>query len=235
MDFSNSTTGDGLIQECERISTLGLGNITGNASRLKDFTARLNAAVDRFHAIAFRNDALWNFDATTQDDLPIADADLEDGIGDYAFDSGLLSVTQAFAKDSLGISHELMEQDDKAAPNAYIGTESGSPTHYELSGNSIILYPKPNYDMPDGLTVTFRRTAPRFAAADTTQAVGVPSLFHPFLAKHASFPYLVEHSLRHASAVAADIAKDELAIANFVANRGKPKRLGLRVSREDNR
>lgn len=235
MVFSDTTYAqDGLIQECERITNLGAGGITGQ--KLKDFTARINQGIDRFYSIAFQYDALWNFDDRTHGDLPIATTNIVSGTRDYLFDADLLMVTQVFAKDSSGVFHEIVPQDDLTSPKAYtVDDGSGVPTTYELVGNSIILNPSPNYNSTGGLKVTFKRNGDKFAYTDGALTPGIPSLFHGYLARFASFPYLVEKSLKHAGAVKQSIMEDEIAIREFISNRAKPKRAGLRIVQEDNR
>jgi hypothetical protein len=230
---------DGLIQECEDISGLGEGSISGNTSRLKKFTRRINNALDRFYSLAFQYDSLWNMDdrkyADSNQQLPIASTNLVSGQADYLFDDELLGVTQVFCKDSSGTWRELQPQDDKTSPNIYVGATSGLPARYELVGNSIILDPIPNYNSTLGLKVTFRRNGTKFTHTDGAIAVGIPSLFHSYLARHASYQHLIEKSLPWAALIAAEIQKDEEAIKRFIAQRAKPKRAGLSVTKENNR
>src|SRR6185503_1898724 len=185
MVFNDTSIGNGLIQECERITGLGDTGISNNATLLKDFTARLNSAKDRFYALAFEYDALWELDDTKQTDLPIATTNLVLGQRDYLFASELLAVDQVFVKNPSGIWNEITAQDDKNAPNAYIGVETGTPTEFELVGNSILLYPIPSYNSTLGLKVTFKRNGPKFSSSDGSVDVGIPSLFHPYLAREA--------------------------------------------------
>lgn len=238
--FSDTTYAqDGLIQECEDITGLGAGNISGNTARLKTFTRRINNATDRFYSIAFQNDSLWNMDDRRYADgdvqLPIATTNLVSGQADYLFASELLSVTQVFAKDSSGTWHELSPQDDKNSPNIYLGATSGLPTRYELVGNSIYLDPIPNYNSTAGLKVTFKRNGKRFAYTDGAIAVGIPSLFHSYLARMASLPYLIDKRISSKQDIALLIQQDEAAIAEFISNRAKPKRINLGIRQESNK
>lgn len=236
MVFSETNTRDGLIQECERICNLGVAGISGNSQLLKDFTSRINQGLDRFYSLAFEVDTLWNFDGRNQTDLPVAVTNLVSGQQDYQFASELLAVTQIFVKDSNGVFHIIDQQDDKNAPNAYLlSSASGVPSEYELVGNSVLLNPIPNYNSTGGLKVTFKRNGVKFASTDGSVAIGIPSLFHLFLARYGSLPYLIEKGLKHKNDVASLIAQDEMAIKKFVSNRAKPKRAGLRVRQEDNR
>src|SRR3990167_6998178 len=150
--YSDSTYAqDGLIQECEDICNLGAAGISGNTARLRTFTRRLNQAKDSFYTIAFKYDTLWNFDdrryADGDQNLPIATTNIVSGTKDYLFDDELLQFVQVFVKDSSGTFRELEQQDDRNAPRAYdLQSSTGTPTKYELVGNSILLDPTPNYN-----------------------------------------------------------------------------------------
>src|SRR5690606_7013004 len=131
--------------------------------------------------------------------LPIATTGLVEGTGDYLFDDEFLAVTQVFAKDPNGVFNELTEQDDKNDPEAYLQKQSqGTPKKYELVGSSIVITPTPNYTSEKALKVTFKRNGKPFLYTDGAITPGIPSLFHPYLARHASYPYLIENNLSHA-------------------------------------
>lgn len=236
MVFSDTTqVQDGLIQMCEDITGLGNTGISGNTTLLQRFTRNINGALDHFYALAFQYDANWNLDDRNKGDLPIATTDLKNGTQDYKFDSSLLAVVQVFVKDSTGTWHELSEQDDKTAPNTFLTTTSGLPSKYKLTGNSILLDSVPDYDSTGGLKVTFRRAAQKFTYTDGAVTPGVPSLFHPYLARYACLPYLIDKSKASKNDIAELIREDEEQIKNFMSNRAKPKRFGLRASKENNR
>lgn len=239
--FSDITGADeGLIQECEDISGLGAAGISGNTARLKTFTRRLNQAKDRFFTLAFKYDALWNFDSTKQVDLPIGYTSLTSGIKEYAlslFHTEVLQLTQLFAKDPNGVYHELTPQDDKASPSAYTLTNAnGTPTTFELVGNSLLVDPTPNYNQAStGLKAVFKRNDIKFVYTDGAVPIGTPSLFFGFLARQASLPYLIEKRLAQKNDIATMIQIDEKAICEFVSTRAKPKRIRLGITNHDNR
>lgn len=238
MVFSDTNNRQGLIQECERICGLGAGSISGDTELLKDFTARLNNAKDRWFSLAFQYDALWNFDSTKQSDLPIATTNLVSGTKEYAltlFHTEVLVLTQLFAKDPSGVFHELKAQEDKENPTAYTLTNANdTPTTYELVGNSLLLDPTPNYNSTGGLKLVFKRNDTNFAYTDGGVPVGIPSLFHAYLAREASLSFASERGLRNSNDIALMVVRDENAIKEFISNRAKPKRLGLRITAENN-
>ncbi len=236
MLWNDTTNLTGVVQEGERRLLLGVGAISGNTTKLKEFIARCGQAIDRFYAIAFKYDSLWNFDDRNQTDLPIATTNLISGQADYQFASELLGVTQVLCKDSSGVYQVLDEQDDKNDPYAYKTQESGTPTKYELVGNSIITDKIPNYNSTDGLKVTFKRNGvkPAYNVADDVSP-GIPSLFHPFLANFAALQFAIDKQMDNRRDLAILVEKDEVSIRDFISNRAKPKRAGLRVKQESNK
>lgn len=240
MVFNDTAGGTGVIQEVERITGLGQGGITGNGVLFLDFTARINNAKDRFFALAFEFDELWSFDdrnyADTGLTLPIGWTNIVSGQRDYLFSAELLALEQVFVKDSNGVFYEIFPQDDRNEPRAYDLTNTGGRVSaYELVGNSIILDTAPAYNSTAGLKVVYKRNGTKFTTSDGGVAIGIPSLFHPYLAREASQPYLDEKNKSNKVSNQNKIYQDEEALKKFISNRAKPKRLRLTVKNEDTR
>lgn len=228
MDFSNSTTLDGVIQEIDRIC-----GSTDNTYSLKAKTARVNQALDRFFALALNEDGDWQFDDANQTDLPIGVANLVSGQSDYSFASELLMVTKVLCKDAAsGNWNELQLVDQTEPQSRQIWTlpsgNSGAPYRYDIIANSIILDPIPNYNSTSGLKVVFKRNAVKFVSTDTTTDPGIPSLFHPYLCRYAALPFLIENRLPQAQGVAQFVQQDEEAIKDFMSNRNKVKKVKVK-------
>ena len=237
MQFNDTSNLTGLIQECERICLLGTAGITGVTNQLKNFTVRLNMALDRFFTIALTHDGVWQFDDTNYTDLPIGTTNLVSGQQDYSFASDVISVEKVLCKDSAGNWVELYPVDDSesrsniGARNIWLlpSNNSGTPLRYDKFAASIFLDPIPNYNSTNGLKVVFKRNASKFVSSDTTKEPGIPSLFHPYLAKVASLPYLMEHNMEALETIKKEIGSsingdpyyggDELKIVNFMSRR----------------
>lgn len=237
MVFSDTTqVEDGLIQLCEDITGLGSGGISGNTTLLKRFTRNINGSLVRFFALAFEYDTYWNLDDRNHGDLPVASTNLVSGQQDYLFATELLAVNQAFVKDQSGVFHELQPQDDKSEPNTFtLVNGSGVPKTYKLVGNSILLDPVPSYNSTLGLKVVFKRNADKFTYTDGAVTPGIPSLFHPFLARDACLPWLIDKNRASKRDIYNLIQEDKENIKKFMANRGRPRRFSLSVRKEDNR
>lgn len=227
MQFNNTTTLDGLIQECERITLKGTGGISNITNSLKDFTARLNQGLDRFFTIALTHDGNWQFDDSNYTDLPIGVANLVSGQQDYSFSSDLLTVVKVLVKDSSANWSELTPVDEsQTGANVYAKNiwtlptgNSGTPSRYDKFANSILLDPIPNYNSTGGLKVNFKRNASKFASTDTTKEPGIPSLFHPYIARVACLPYLIEHNMDGLVGLNNQILQDEALIKEYMSKR----------------
>lgn len=229
MDFSNTTTRQGIIQEIERITLQGAGAISGNTEKLKDFTARTNNALDQFYSIALTHDGNWQYDDPNYTTIPIGVGDLVSGQQDYSFASDVLMIEKVLVKDSSGNWLELTPVDssqsrtDSYARNIWElpSGNSGIPTRYDKFANSILLDPIPNYNSTGGLKVVFKRVASYFVYTDTTKDPGVPQIFHPYIARVAALPYLLEHSMDNAGNINNLILQDEERIKEFMSKRNK--------------
>lgn len=226
MEFSNSTTEDGLIQEVDRIC-----GSTDNTYSLKAKTARINQALDRFITLALQNDGTWEFDDTNQTDLPVGVTNLVSGQQDYSFNTAYLYIKKVLVKDASGNWSELSSvgMTEESASNIWTlpTGNSSTPVRYNKFANSILLDPIPNYNSTGGLKIVFARNKVAFVSTDTTAVPGVPSLFHEYLCRQAAYPFLIEKKLPQAGGIAQLIVRDEKEIENYYAMRGRdePKRL----------
>lgn len=202
MQFSNTTSKNGLIQECEFWTALGDTVISGDSDLLKIFTARINRAYDDVLKVAFSQTDTLRFDDPNHSDHPIATADLTSGQYDYQFTAdengnSVLNITKVLILDSATAT------DYVPLRRAYANTEeerralspdtgdTGIPTHFVEHGGSIFLWPKPNYSATDGIKLFFQRSPDYFTNSDTTQTPGIPETYHQLLALHASLDWLL--------------------------------------------
>lgn len=69
----------------------------------------------------------------------------------------------------------------------------------------------------------------------TSYTPGVPVIHHPYLARHASLPYLIEKTAPQAQSIAQQIQQDEIAISTYFATRDKDTRKQLIPNIENNK
>ena len=169
-----------IIQDTERKINMGSTWISGNATRLADFTAYANNTMSRVWHKIWSSYAGWQYDDSNQTDLPQANADFTSGTSLYSLPTTALTIKRIDLTDSAGnnlpLTPILTEQIDTAIDL----TATGTPTHYRLIGNSIQFYPIPNYTTTSnaGFKVVFDRAGVAFATDDTTQTPGFASEYH---------------------------------------------------------
>jgi hypothetical protein len=154
-----------------------------------------NDAVNRVSSLILKNDSRWQFDSTEQTDLPIATATLTSAQQDYSLDVSHLTIDRVEVKDSSGNWHLLNPIDqqelkrDRAVPLSDYKSTNGLPEEYDLTGNSIFLYPAPNYTQAASLKVYFTRKPVAFTTTDTTKTPGFNPLFHDLIPLWVAYDY----------------------------------------------
>jgi hypothetical protein len=223
-----------LIQEVDRICISD-----NNSYALKDKTARINQALDRYAYLSLMADAKWQADDAGATDLPIGTTNLVSGQQDYAFASDVLVVNKVLVKNSSGNWREIYPVDVAETQTSVYASntwtlptnDSGTPYTYDKVGNSILLNPIPNYNSTAGLKVVFGRNLTKFVSTDTTATPGIPSIFHPYLALYAAYPFLRDKGKTNARDIQMEILKTEEAIQEFYNRRERdvPNKITFRT------
>src|ERR1039458_157078 len=184
--FSDTINNTGLIQSCEMklFGDDGLGQISGNPTRLSIFTARINCAYDDFVKLAISADGTWQWDDSNYTDYPTATTPLVANQRDYTFAVSMMEIQKVAilnAQNGVWIVIKPIDLTSQMA-RPYIENNInnvGVPFFYDLSGNSIILQPRPNYSASidsggfvGGLKVFYKRGANYFVSTDTTKCPG---------------------------------------------------------------
>jgi hypothetical protein len=231
MQFSDTTNKLGIIQACERYTNLGDASISGVTALLKEFTAHANVTSSKIWSLIFNSYGGWIYDDSNQTNLPQAADNLVSGTKVYALPSEALVVNRLEVKDSNGtfvkVEPFTQEMVGDQGLSEFMKT-NGTPQYYRLIGNTIELYPTPNYASTGGLKVYFDREAVAFASTDTTKTPGFTSAYHNAVAVGAAIEWMKVK--QPASAVLKNLYMDwqgyEASIAEFYASRWrdlKPK------------
>ena len=193
MNYSNTTTKDGIIQTVEELCDLGDAYISGDTTRLRQFTARINRIAHRVWHTIFMANGNWQYDDGNYTDLPSVTTDIVSGQKSYALPSDALTVQRVEAKDTAGLWTVLTpftkENVRGQAMDEFL-KDDGPLMHYRLLNGVIELYPASNYASTDGLKVYFDRGAVEFEYDDTTATPGFASPYHEILPIKASIEWL---------------------------------------------
>lgn len=243
LQFRDDTNYRGLVQIYEKEIGADLGFVTNNTTRLKNFTADCNLALDDFFTLAFKSDGRWQFDDSNHTDYPTITTNLVSGQRDYSFTSDelgnlILEVQKVAVANSSGQFSEIASVDvtTESGMGAFFDGQnaSGTPTRYDKMANAIFLDPIPNYNYTNGLKVYINREASYFTYTDTTKKPGIPGLFHRYLAIKPAFDYARRNSSANSVALQNEILRIEQDIRSYFSLRNKDERKRMTVI-SDNR
>ena len=83
MQFSDTSTRQGLIQDCEDIAGLGAAGISGVAAKLQSFTRWINERYLEITGFIISCDGRWQWDDSNQTNSPVATTALVSDQRDY--------------------------------------------------------------------------------------------------------------------------------------------------------
>lgn len=221
----NPGNGTGIVDEVNDIC-----QSDNNSYPLTSKARRANAAMDRFFTLAFQADGRWSFDDINQTTAPLESINLVSGTEKYALDtftSEIIKVLRVEVLDSNGTSRtvdQLLDEDHPLETSLVQTLSTGMPLYYRLFGKYIYLYPKPNYNSTNGLSLYFSRNKSAFVSTDTTKQPGIPSIFHQYICNLTALPYLLEFQKAQKNDIAALIEKDEHAIREYFMHRNEGER-----------
>lgn len=146
-------------------------------------TRHSNRALDELTSIILKTDGSWQWDDKNHPDLPIAVTDLVAEQGQYTLSTKHLLVSRLEVTDADGNSAVLkpLEEENIDTPIEDLMEESGTPRLFQKVGESLFLFPKPDYDLTDGMRIYFSRPASYFEETDTTKEAGFAEIFHQFI------------------------------------------------------
>lgn len=248
MEFSNTTTKDGLLQDCEFWSNLGDGVITGDSALKARFTGLLNRAFDEVLPVIFSSDSPWQWDDSNHTSDPVATTNLVSGQSSYTLitdedGNSVLEIEAVYVQNPNGEMVRLSGVDTRSGTNtdaifAQNSSNTGTPTRYEKRGPGFVLDPIPNYSATSGLKVVFSRTPSYFTTSDTTKKPGIPAPFHRLLSLIASYDWLLVNKPEITmliTRVEGRIEKYDKRLAEHLSKRSRDERPAMRGRVESSR
>ena len=169
---------------------------TSNSSYpLADKTRNVNQHYHDISRIIWECANAWQYDDSNKTTLPHATTALVHGQQDYGLPSTAQRLHRVEVKDSNGDFQKLEEFDEHDVRGMAM-TEwketNGLPTHYDLKGLSVYLYPPPSsadVTLAAGLKIYVDRDVTEFTTASTTAAPGFATPFHRILSYSAAVDY----------------------------------------------
>lgn len=207
---------------------------------IADLTVDLNVALNRVVSLINRSDMRWQFDDLNQTDLPIATTAIVSGQQDYSLSTAHLTIDRVEIMDAQGNWTELkpIDQHDvkRTALATYLKTP-GLPTQVDVSGNSVFLYPPPNYSQAASLKLYFTRGPVEFSSADITtgtKSPGFNSLFHDLIPLWISYDYWLINDQTLTAGFLSEIQRKEQELIDFYGLRSRDERPRFTVATNRN-
>lgn len=209
MEFSNTTSKNGLIQRCEDYTNIGDGGISGDTTTLKKFTSHINETLYDVVVAIMRSQDEFDWDDSNYADYPIGTAALVANQRDYTLPASLnfltikrLDVTydgtnwyRATPIDSSQFEFGVGSADTE---DSYF---SRTEPRYDAKANGFWLYPRASAsDVASGaqFRLEYTREFDEFVYTDTTQEPGIDRPFHDLLAVGASLKWAVAKDMQKA-------------------------------------
>ena len=166
-----------------------------------DKTRNFNLALDELSGVIIGCDGTWQWDDSNYTDLPIGVTSIVNNQQDYSFADEHLTIEALEIKDASGNWTRLkpinlypeFNEALRGSITSFMSTP-GMPEYYDKVGDSVFLYPIPNYTQAESLKAFFQRKADPFTTADTTKEPGFAKHLHRYLSISVAYDWAVAKS-----------------------------------------
>lgn len=201
----------------------------------------INNAYERVVSLVIKADGRWQWDDTNQTDLPISTTALVANQQDYSLATSHLEVTRVEMKDQGGIWRLLTPIDQNDIKGIALGEyqkTAGVPTQYDKLGNSIFLYPAPNFSQSASLKVYFTRGPASFTSGEVTTGTKQPGftpLYHDLIPLWVAYNYALDNVQNTATGYLNEITRKETELLESYQKRSKDEQVFIRGVRRSSR
>lgn len=221
LTFNDTSTLKGIVQVAERRLGLPSTYISGDTTRLKQFTADVNLALDTYTELAIRSSGKFQYDDSNHTTYPILTGDLVANQRDYSFTADsdgnlILEIYRVFVKNSATSPYlEIYPVDVQSDPEVNITkiadglNTTGQPYRYDKTATGLFLDPIPSASVTAGLKVYVNREGSYLVYTDTTKKPGVPGTHHEYFVVKACYEYAKANILADISKWEAEVLKWE--------------------------
>ena len=236
IQFSDTTTKDGILQRIEQELGFVDGHITGDTDRLKFWTGSINLALDKVFHIIFRADGRWQFDDNNHTTYPILTGDVVANQRDYSFttdsDSNvILDIQRVFYRQSTSSPYyEIYPVDVQSARESEISSfvdgtgVVAHPNSYDKTATGIFFDTLPPSNVTAGIKIYVNREGSYFTTADTTKMPGFAGLYHEYLVLEPCYRFARANNLQNKETLKRDLMELEKNIEEFYSKRDRHSR-----------
>ncbi len=241
MQFSDTSTKNGLIQDCEFLTGLGDATITGDSALFAIFTRSINQWYQKVVTMILDSQDSWDFDDINFTDYGVATANLVASQRDYTLPASLnlLKIKRVDVTYD-GTNWYKAEPFDINETGLGVGNDTAfdanfdsSKPFYDMKANAIWLYPRPSSSVTNGMRVEFMRSIDEFTVSDTTQKPSIDAGFHRMLSAGASFDWAVAKGLSNANTLSALLTDYENRLRTYYGRKNVDEQVVLKAGYVD--
>lgn len=240
LQFSDTSTRQGLIQDCEDLLNFPAAGISGNTALLQQFTRQMNIWYQKVTTMIFASQDSWNWDDSNRTDYAIATAPLVINQQDYSLPASLgalrverVDVTydgtnwrRAKPLDTNAINTAL----DTTSVSNYFSTDA---PRYDLRAGSVFLFPIPTANVAQGLKIYYARGPLEFITTDTTKQPGFDVAFHRIISLGAAYDYAVIKNLPTQGPIQQQLQDYEMRLKQYFGLKDEDTMWGLKTNYDD--
>ena len=232
MQYSDPTTKQGLVQDTDF-----LVGTDDDSYPIAQKTRNFNNNYDKVASLIMRSDGKWEWDDNNFNTLPVGTTDLVANQPDYEVsDADFLEILRVEIVQQNGdflFANPISYEDRFGVAMTEWQKTPGQPMFYDKVGNSLVLYPTPNFDYVGGLRVYFKRNPSYFAVSDTTKEPGFARTYHRLLSYYTAIDYAIANSLdKKLATLYGEVVKMEKALQDFFASRARDAKVSFKTARE---
>lgn len=241
MQYSDTSTRDGLLQEVERLTNMQAGAITADTTLKQDITVYLNENYWKAVVSILEAQDSWDWDDTTKTDYPIATTPLVANQRDYTFPVSLkiLKIKRIDITYD-GVNWNQATAIDSGALNFPLGNDDHVDSQFSISNpaydaktNSIWVYPRASAAQVTAgasIRLEFFREFDKFATTDTTKVPGIDPAFHRIIAIGAAADYSMAKGLTRKDDLYALFANTKQELNTYYSNKNLDQELSLQTN-----
>lgn len=237
MTFNDTTTKNGVIQQCEDwLFGNNYGAISGNTELLKKFTVLYNRGLDKTRGFINSVDNRWQDDDPNYTTIPSDTTNLSNGVASYTIDRSHGIIEGFEVLDAQGKYYPLTHIDyrdirDMGTTITEYESNPAMPHSYDIRGDVVTLFPAPatgSVTMEAGLKVVYKRE-PKYAVyTDTSAEVGVPRMFQDIPGLYACQEYAKQNSMAEkAREIDAEIQTRQDTLGDHFSKRNRDETLTI--------
>jgi len=234
MQFNDTSTRKGLIQDCEFWTGIGDGQISGITANLQHFTRLINSRYQQVVTMILDSMDEWDFDDNNKTDFPILTTSLVASQQDYALPVTALKLKRVEVSYDGGTTWaranpiDINEMSHPTDTTSIAGHFSTAAPYYDVQYGSLFLYPIPSANSTNGLKMWVTREVTEFTTSDTTLEPGFDEPFHRMLAIGAALDWAIAKQLENKKDLASLYMEYEARLRPYYSAKNKDRKYVLK-------